>query len=74
MPLLCRQARWVMSDGRAATHVCHETHGTNGAFCVIAGQAGAGCPYRAAVDLAQQPLVQLIVAACVAVAVMWYVM
>ncbi|KFR12015.1 Heme oxygenase 2, partial [Opisthocomus hoazin] len=30
------------------------------------GQAGAGCPYRAAVDLAQQPLVPLIVAGCAA--------
>ncbi|NWH79606.1 HMOX2 oxygenase, partial [Piaya cayana] len=43
----------------------------------LAGQAGPGCPYHAAVALVKQPLVQLILAACVAVAAgaaAWYVM
>lgn len=43
----------------------------------LAGKAGAGCPYHAAVALAKQPLVQLILAACVAVAAgaaAWYIM
>ncbi|XP_056190094.1 heme oxygenase 2 isoform X1 [Falco biarmicus] len=41
------------------------------------GKAGAGCPYHTAAALAKQPLVQLILAACVAVAagaVAWYIM
>ncbi|KFV81149.1 Heme oxygenase 2 [Struthio camelus australis] len=43
----------------------------------LAGNAGPGCPYHAAVTLAKQPIVQLILAACVAVAAgvaAWYVM
>ncbi|NWR78292.1 HMOX2 oxygenase, partial [Centropus unirufus] len=42
-----------------------------------AGQAGPGCPYHAALALVKQPLVQLLLAACVAAAagaVAWYVM
>ncbi|KAM9261618.1 heme oxygenase 2 isoform 2-T2 [Cariama cristata] len=41
------------------------------------GKAGPGCPYHAAVALAKQPLVQLILAACVAAAAgaaAWYMM
>lgn len=77
MPLLCRQTRWVAGSRGAAGCVCHKTHGTNGALCVLAGEAGPGCPYHAAVALAKQPLVQLILAACVAVAAgaaAWYLM
>lgn len=43
----------------------------------LAGNAAAGCPYHTAVALAKQPIVQLILAACVAVAAgaaAWYVM
>ncbi|NWX90295.1 HMOX2 oxygenase, partial [Nothoprocta pentlandii] len=43
----------------------------------LGGTAGAGCPYHAAVSLAKQPLVQLILAAWVALAAgaaAWYVM
>ncbi|XP_062444241.1 heme oxygenase 2 isoform X1 [Rhea pennata] len=43
----------------------------------LAGKAGPGCPYHAAMALAKQPIVQLILAACVAVAAgvaAWYVM
>ncbi|XP_042719955.1 heme oxygenase 2 isoform X1 [Lagopus leucura] len=43
----------------------------------LAGSAAAGCPYHTAVALAKQPIVQLILAACVAVAAgvaVWYVM
>lgn len=61
----------------AGTRVWHKTGSTNGAFCVLAGKAGPGCPYQAAVALAKQPLVQLILAACVAVAAgaaAWYLM
>jgi len=44
---------------------------------ILAGNAAAGCPYHTAVALAKQPIVQLILAACVAVAAgaaAWYVM
>ncbi|NXE29725.1 HMOX2 oxygenase, partial [Ardeotis kori] len=43
----------------------------------LAGPAGPGCPYRAAAALAKQPLVQLLLAACVAAAAgaaAWYLM
>ncbi|XP_067162214.1 heme oxygenase 2 [Apteryx mantelli] len=43
----------------------------------LAGKAGPGCPYHTAMTLAKQPVVQLILAACVAVAAgaaAWYVM
>ncbi|NXG70620.1 HMOX2 oxygenase, partial [Baryphthengus martii] len=55
----------------------HKSRSTDGAFCVPAGEAGPGCPYHAAVALAKQPLVQLVLAACVALAagaVAWYIM
>ncbi|NXY50713.1 HMOX2 oxygenase, partial [Ceuthmochares aereus] len=58
-------------------HVWHETRSVDSAFCIPAGQAGPGCLYHAAVALVKQPLVQLILAACVAVAAgaaAWYVM
>ncbi|NXS76831.1 HMOX2 oxygenase, partial [Pandion haliaetus] len=61
----------------AATCIWHKSRSANGAFCVLAGKAGPGCPYHAAVGLAKQPLVQLILAACVAVAAgaaAWYIM
>ena len=77
MPLLCRQTRWVTGNDRAATRVRQETRSTNSAFCVLAGKAGPGCPCHAAVALAKQPLVQLILAACVAAAAgaaAWYLM
>lgn len=77
MPLLHRQTRWVGANNRAATRIWHKTCSTNGAFCVLAGKAGPGCPYHAAMALAKQPLVQLILAACVAVAAgaaAWYIM
>lgn len=50
---------------------------TDNAFFILAGSAAAGCPYHTAVALAKQPIVQLILAACVAVAAgvaAWYVM
>lgn len=77
MPLLRRQTRWVAGSRRAAGRAWRRSRSTNGALCVPAGAAGPGCPYHAAVALAKQPLVQLILAACMAVvagAAAWYLM
>lgn len=72
------QTSWVgVGSSRAAPCTWHGTHSTDAALCVLAGKAGSSCPYHAAAALAKQPLMQLILAACVAVAAgaaAWYLM